>query len=439
MKTLCLLAITVIAVQGLYDYDYDYIYKKGHSDEVDNKENEREDGQHGYSHFLVLSEAFKAIDNLVKENFQLKEGMEDLNNQIKILSERVLSNENISTVNEKKIKAKIENIEKEISLISSKNGLNDARILEIEADLSTTAENIGDKLDLLSNFTSHYDKAILISGGYPNFKSVEALRSDGTPLCAMKNLPDDRRWATMDGDLICGGGDAAATTSCLHYGVGGWSKYNWNLKEKKKHHLSWILPNGNGVQLLGGYYGGKTSEIVSSAGSSRDGFNLKYETSNACGIQHDDVFIITGGSYTMTTVSRYNMIGWVEDLPSLNHRGRMGHACGHYYSLSNELFYLVTGGWDGGNYLATTEIMSSGSGGWKSVGRLPSVRHSPRGITVANRIFVTGGWNGTHSIGDILQFDPISNEWMEIGQMNQSRNGHAVSVIPLDQANKMCI
>jgi len=366
----------------------------GHSDEVDNKENEREDGQHGYSHFLVLSEAFKAIDNLVKENFQLKEGMEDLNNQIKMLSERVLSNENISTVNEKKINAKIEKMEKEISLISSKNGLNDARILEIEADLNTTAENIGDKLDLLSNFTSHYDKAILISGGYPNFKSVEALRSDGTPLCEMKNIPDLRSFVTMDGDMICGGGDVADTkTSCLHYGVEGWSKYNWNLKEKRQYHLSWILPNGGGVQLLGGYYGGKTSEIVSSAGSSRDGFNLKYSTSNACGIQHDDVFIITGGSSTRTTVSKYNMTGWVEDLPSLNHQGRQGHACGHYYSLSNELFYLVTGGFAGGNLLATTEIMSSGSGGWKSVGMLPSVRSFSSSITVANRIFVTGDFS----------------------------------------------
>jgi len=47
--------------------------------------------------------------------------------------------------------------------------------------------------------------------------------------------------------------------------------------------------------------------------------------------------------------------------------------------------------------------------------------------------------NGTHSIGDILQFDPILNEWMETGQMNQARSAHAVSVIPLDQATKMCI
>ena len=39
--------------------------------------------------------------------------------------------------------------------------------------------------------------------------------------------------------------------------------------------------------------------------------------------------IITGGSNTMHTVSRYNIMGWVEDLPSLV-EGRYLHGCGSY-------------------------------------------------------------------------------------------------------------
>ena len=117
--------------------------------------------------------------------------------------------------------------------------------------------------------------AILISGGYLNGKSIEAFRSDGTPLCSMADLPDYRRYHTMDGVLSCGGD--YTHKSCFHYGVGGWATYNMNLKKSRQDHLSWILPNEAGVQLLGGYLSLKTSEIVSSAGI-EDGFNLRYDT-----------------------------------------------------------------------------------------------------------------------------------------------------------------
>ena len=42
-------------------------------------------------------------------------------------------------------------------------------------------------------------------------------------------------------------------------------------------------------------------------------------TSGACGIADEDdgSYILTGGRYIQTTVSRYNQDGWIEDLPSL--------------------------------------------------------------------------------------------------------------------------
>ena len=127
--------------------------------------------------------------------------------------------------------------------------------------------------------------AILISGGVFNEKSVEAFRSDWSPLCSLADLPDVRDGHTMDGDLICGGGDSdsASETSCLQYGVGGWSKHSWSLQQRRSGAVSWRLPNGGGVQIMGGWdIGGgwnnsKTSEIVTSAGSQK-GFDLKYRT-----------------------------------------------------------------------------------------------------------------------------------------------------------------
>ena len=53
----------------------------------------------------------------------------------------------------------------------------------------------------------------------------------------------------------------------------------------------------------------------------------------ACAIpDHDtNTVVITGGQYTLTTVSVYSVQGWREDLPSLN-IGREGQACTSYMS-----------------------------------------------------------------------------------------------------------
>ena len=60
----------------------------------------------------------------------------------------------------------------------------------------------------------------------------------------------------------------------------------------------------------------------------------------ACVIQHDDVFIITGGWFTLEIVSKYDENGWVKDLPKLQ-TGRCWHGCGHFFSEMNELVKLI--------------------------------------------------------------------------------------------------
>ena len=54
--------------------------------------------------------------------------------------------------------------------------------------------------------------------------------------------------------------------------------------------------------------------------------------SMACAIPETDTVVITGGGTdTMTTVSVYNVQGWLEDLPELT-TGRSDHACAAYTS-----------------------------------------------------------------------------------------------------------
>ena len=113
-------------------------------------------------------------------------------------------------------------------------------------------------------------------GGYNGnrLRSVEALSSDGSPLCKMTDLPDSRDDHTMDSDILCGGD--GAPTSCLHFGSDGWTKFGWNMLQKREDHVTWRRPDDS-LQIMGGDYSGKTSEIVTSGGS-QIGFNLQYET-----------------------------------------------------------------------------------------------------------------------------------------------------------------
>jgi len=210
--------------------------------------------------------------------------------------------------------------------------------------------------------------------------------------------------------------------------------------------LSWRRPNNGGVQLIGGWqqwvFGGssslKTTETVSSSGS-QISFHLEDETEDACGIQDDDFFVITGGDGTWSKVRRFAEDGTMVNLSNLK-TGRAGHGCGHYFSDSNELVFLVTGGFDENlDDLKTTEIMSPG-GDWKYVGELSNPRIGLQGINVDNNLFMTGGFadeTGT-TFADILKFDIAKEEWVKIGEMSKARTNHALTQVPLSEVENYC-
>merc|ERR1712154_128211 len=91
--------------------------------------------------------------------------------------------------------------------------------------------------------------------------------------------------------------------------------------------------------------------------------DLKYKTSDACGVEVDDTFIVTGGydysapNKALNSVVRYNSQGVSEVLPSLTVR-RWDHACGSYLDENGQRVVLVTGGWDKREWsLDSTEMM----------------------------------------------------------------------------------
>ena len=75
--------------------------------------------------------------------------------------------------------------------------------------------------------------AILVVGGNGNYKSVEVLNSDGSPLCSLPDLPEMKRRFDIDDGFICGGHDGIRT-KCLHYEAGNWTQLSWSLLQPRE-------------------------------------------------------------------------------------------------------------------------------------------------------------------------------------------------------------
>jgi len=348
----------------------------------------------------------------------------------KISLEQIKTNKKVDQLEEK-----IEKLETEMKTFTLGIGCKEAEtdgaiIANEDLDRTNLAEDHIDGPNLVVKVVD--EKVILVAGGRSSTQSVEAITTDGTPLCTLPDLPDERYAHTMDNHIMCGGGNTQS--SCLHYVAGKWTKYRNDLQFERANHVSWRRQDRE-VIIMGGGNGKKTSEVVSSSNHQK-GFNLQHEVYSACAIKLDDYFIITGGNPSITTVSKYDKNGLVTDLTSMN-TGRRNHACGHYYRDTNELIYLVTGGYNGKN-IVSTEVMSSSGSHWKYVGNLPLAVRAPSGISVNNKIFITGGF-GVDWVNTILKFNPASNEWEKTGELSVARGYHAVAVLPLKEVKPFCL
>ena len=77
--------------------------------------------------------------------------------------------------------------------------------------------------------------AILVTGGYPGKKLVEVLNSNGTFLCTLPDLPDNRGRHSVDGHIMCGG--SGEGRSCMLFDGGLWKTKTWNLIHVRKNHI----------------------------------------------------------------------------------------------------------------------------------------------------------------------------------------------------------
>ena len=105
--------------------------------------------------------------------------------------------------------------------------------------------------------------------------SVELLSINGTRLCALPSLPENKFFHTLSGLVTCGGGQPPNTDqkSCFTFSGGNWKKTH-TLRQLRYGATSWASPRG--VLIMGGIYGQETTtELLNDSGASTASFNLK--------------------------------------------------------------------------------------------------------------------------------------------------------------------
>ena len=106
---------------------------------------------------------------------------------------------------------------------------------------------------------------------------MEVVSPSGAPLpCTVPPLPVTRPGHTQDGQVACGGGDAAIRTTCISLTASGWITSH-HLVESRHGHVSWRSPAG--LILMGSGSTGMTTELLSdTSSSSSPSFDLEYDT-----------------------------------------------------------------------------------------------------------------------------------------------------------------
>jgi len=308
---------------------------------------------------------------------------------------------------------------------------------------TTSAQNV------TTSTNASREKGQVVVGGMDDgrnkLSSIELFPRPLSDSCSIPQLPQGRYGHSLSllsgGRLVvCGGSGFDFDRfnyfdSCISWVAGNtsWTHF-YTMSVARWGHTAWTptsLPDS--IVLLGGRDGGRasatklTAETVPSGGS----FELKHNGDDACGIHEaGNTFVLTGGNPAHKYVTRYNVNGFVEELPQLP-ENRAGHACA---ALPTTGAFVVAGGWDGSaNHLSSVLTLLPGATEWTPLASLPRALSYAQASIVGGKLRMTGGYDGSyHGRSKVLEYRP-SNQWVFIGDMEHARFNHATLSIGTEQ------
>jgi len=254
--------------------------------------------------------------------------------------------------------------------------------------------------------------------------------------CSIPDLPQPRSHHSLSllsgGRLVVCGGlkGSSSLDSCSTWVAGNasWTHFT-TMSVARYHHTAWTPPSlPDSIVLLGSGSSSAaklTAETVPGGGS----FDLSHIGDGACGIPDaGDTIVLTGG-WKHNYVTRYDVNGFVEELPQLP-ESRYAHVCG---ALPATGALIVAGGITPNRapfinkHASSVLALLPGAEDWTSLASLPRPLRNARASIVGGRLTVTGG----DSVGDykseVLEYHPEPlNQWLLIGRLQIAKSGHAV-------------
>jgi len=279
----------------------------------------------------------------------------------------------------------------------------------------------------------HCPTGLIISGGHRTETSIETFPADDLS-CNIPPFPApgrvDHSLSVVGRQLVTCGGEYTLT-SCISWrsGQDEWTEYA-TLSQKREVHAAVVLPTDHLI-VLGGYDTSSryTGEIV--RGEKR--VTLQNGGFGTCAVAYQTGFLTIGGfgdSVEHGKVDRYDSEGnYLGSLPDLATPRRF-HACTSFLTDNGEQALLVAGGFNGIDYLSSTELFSNGR--WTTGGNLPRPLVSLKAGFFKQQLVVTGGQVDVGNYRDeVLLFSPSTNAWTKIGKLQNGRTTHAIAEVNL--------
>ena len=278
----------------------------------------------------------------------------------------------------------------------------------------------------------------MVVGGWDGNNSLSSVEFfPASDACSIPDLPQPRSSHSLSllsgGRLVvCGGYNGGSLDSCISWVAGNtsWTPFH-TMSVRRSGPTAWTPPSlPDSIVLLGGCCSCTlstaefTAETVPGGGS----FGLHHNGYEACGIPDaGDTIVLTGGK-GHNYVTRYDVIGFMEELPQLP-ENRNGHACAAIPATGA----LVVAGGEG--YISSVLTLLPGAADWTPLASLPRPLDNARASIVGGRLRLVGGRDdGSSYRSEVLEYHPQPwNQWLTIGRIQQERYDHAVLSVGSEQ------
>ena len=131
--------------------------------------------------------------------------------------------------------------------------------------------------------------ALIVGGLGPSYVVGEILTPEiyipsTNKSCTLPDLPDRRRYSSLDGNLLCGGmhrkPSPGPRSTCIKFDFtsGAWTSA-YTLDVERWKHVSWTPQSGSGTYLMGNYNwrNANTTSLLKPDGTVESGFSLRWK------------------------------------------------------------------------------------------------------------------------------------------------------------------